>query len=452
VNRTSQEILIVEDSPDVAEVISEVLASEGYQTRIACNGRAALEAVRERRPALVITDGMMPEMTGLDLITALRSDLPPPVPPTIVLSGFPALEREALERGATTFLHKPIAIDELLDAVAHVFSHEPTSPAAVERSRRRASEARRALSEDAAAFFAKVEANGEAFRASTTGRVSWLVRYFGFGTGVVVALFPDSMELLTQARAPGSGPLDLAAGDLLLRDIAETRSSLLVKDTMRYQSLCSMASTGSIRFFAGVPFLAPGGTIVGAFALMDAEPRPFTADDLGLLEYVSRRGSARIEALVRDHGVPEYLLDDAGLLDHAGFQTFLSAELRLAEKAGDGVAIGMLDFEGELPPCLASDDGPRLGIGRLSPQRLGGFKRHASADRAAAVLATALEGYRRGAGRSPAVVLALAAPMVASMSAEMATCLVENALAEARRRGGTLNLSLSVVEPAAAPA
>src|SRR3954471_3352114 len=94
------EILIVDDSQDLAEAMALMLGDAGYRTRVAHNGRAALSAVHDRRPGLIVTDGLMPEMNGLELLTALRSDLAPPIPPVIVVSGFPAIEKEALRRGA----------------------------------------------------------------------------------------------------------------------------------------------------------------------------------------------------------------------------------------------------------------------------------------------------------------------------------------------------------------
>src|SRR4051812_48934593 len=94
------EVLIVDDSDDLAESMALMLRDAGFATRVAHNGSAALAAVKQRRPALILTDGLMPEMNGLELLTALRSDLSPPVPPVGVISGFPAIEREAPRRGA----------------------------------------------------------------------------------------------------------------------------------------------------------------------------------------------------------------------------------------------------------------------------------------------------------------------------------------------------------------
>lgn len=58
------EILIAEDSPTQAEQLQYLLEGHGYKVVAAANGRKALEALRRRRPALVISDIVMPEMNG----------------------------------------------------------------------------------------------------------------------------------------------------------------------------------------------------------------------------------------------------------------------------------------------------------------------------------------------------------------------------------------------------
>ena len=57
-------VLIVEDDPDVREMLELVLQTSGYTTDTAANGQQALERVHERRPCLIVLDLMMPVMSG----------------------------------------------------------------------------------------------------------------------------------------------------------------------------------------------------------------------------------------------------------------------------------------------------------------------------------------------------------------------------------------------------
>jgi two-component system sensor histidine kinase/response regulator len=80
VNTTNQasaepvEILIAEDSPTQAERLKYTLESQGYRVTVTFNGRQALRAARTRRPTLIITDVVMPEMDGFQLCQEIKSD------------------------------------------------------------------------------------------------------------------------------------------------------------------------------------------------------------------------------------------------------------------------------------------------------------------------------------------------------------------------------------------
>ena len=67
-------VLAVDDSMTQVMGMQILLQQHGYEVITAANGRLALEAVRERRPDLVVTDLQMPEMDGLQLVAALRQE------------------------------------------------------------------------------------------------------------------------------------------------------------------------------------------------------------------------------------------------------------------------------------------------------------------------------------------------------------------------------------------
>ena len=67
-------ILVVDDEPDQRFLLRRILEKAGHEVTDVCDGAAALAAVLERRPDLLVTDIMMPVMNGVELIGRLRSD------------------------------------------------------------------------------------------------------------------------------------------------------------------------------------------------------------------------------------------------------------------------------------------------------------------------------------------------------------------------------------------
>ena len=107
-------VLIAEDEEPIAEAIAMLVEDCGYTPIIASNGRQALELARRRKPALIITDLMMPYLDGDELITALKEDAARDgytPPPTILLSAA-GLRRMKIS-GADVLLPKPFELDEL---------------------------------------------------------------------------------------------------------------------------------------------------------------------------------------------------------------------------------------------------------------------------------------------------------------------------------------------------
>jgi len=99
------DILIVDDSPTVVCVFSDMLAGNGYRIRTAANGRAALERIAERRPDLVLLDVMMPEIDGYQVCRVLRAQDEEYVP--ILMITAPGDLAQSLEAGADDFISKP---------------------------------------------------------------------------------------------------------------------------------------------------------------------------------------------------------------------------------------------------------------------------------------------------------------------------------------------------------
>ncbi|HEU5228572.1 MAG TPA: ATP-binding protein [Ktedonobacteraceae bacterium] len=115
-------ILLADDNADMREYVSRLLANR-YELRAVADGRAALEAMKEYQPDLVVTDIMMPGMDGFELLQALRSNPQTNTLPVIMLSARAGEEAsiEGMEAGADDYLSKPFSARELIARVgAHL--------------------------------------------------------------------------------------------------------------------------------------------------------------------------------------------------------------------------------------------------------------------------------------------------------------------------------------------
>ena len=106
-------ILVVDDEPQILRAIAPQLQARGYVVQIAETGAEALTAATRWRPDLIILDLMLPDMSGLDVCSAVRSWSQIPL---IVLSarGEERTKIEALDLGADDYLTKPFGMGELL--------------------------------------------------------------------------------------------------------------------------------------------------------------------------------------------------------------------------------------------------------------------------------------------------------------------------------------------------
>ncbi|MYN39826.1 response regulator [Duganella sp. FT109W] len=120
------EILIVEDSPTQAERLRRLIQSMRYNARVAPNGRLALEAIRERKPHLVLSDIVMPEMDGYTLCRAIKADPELRDIPVILVTSLmdPKDIIRGIECGADNFIRKPYAEDYLLNRIGHMLMNQ----------------------------------------------------------------------------------------------------------------------------------------------------------------------------------------------------------------------------------------------------------------------------------------------------------------------------------------
>jgi DNA-binding response OmpR family regulator len=109
-------ILVVDDDPNIRELLTQELTEAGYRVSVAGNGRAAVDAVRTDRPDLIVLDVMMPELNGFDVAAVLKSDPATMDIPIVILSILQDRER-GFRVGVDRYLTKPIDTDLLFREV-----------------------------------------------------------------------------------------------------------------------------------------------------------------------------------------------------------------------------------------------------------------------------------------------------------------------------------------------
>ena len=110
---TQQRILVVEDESEIANYLRRGLSFEGFVVETAADGQAALVAVRERPPDVIVLDIMLPKIDGFEVARRIRTASDVPI---IMLTARDAVPDRVhgLEAGADDYLVKPFAFEELL--------------------------------------------------------------------------------------------------------------------------------------------------------------------------------------------------------------------------------------------------------------------------------------------------------------------------------------------------
>ena len=124
-NIHSGPLLVVEDVPNLLQLLEVTLRFKGYPVVGARNGREALEYIEKERPALVITDILMPEVDGYSLAYTLRNNHKTSQIPIIFISATyitPEDKSFALKLGAVRFIEKPIDTEDFLLTVAEILT------------------------------------------------------------------------------------------------------------------------------------------------------------------------------------------------------------------------------------------------------------------------------------------------------------------------------------------
>lgn len=339
-------VLVVDDTDDVVELMVELLRLEGHEVVAASGGAEGLRLAVAHKPDVILLDGMMPEMDGLEFLDRAPALLPGGPPPIIVTSGYSGYGPLALERGAFAFLPKPFEPATLLAVVDDALRGAgPTAEAVslhVEEARgarERDFEARKAIV-DETDFLSPDVQDGLA------SVVAWLQKYFGFGTAWIVM---GQDRGLTVGAVYGN-PSFAAGAPLEPRknfcwDLLAARGPLILTDSYTHEAFAERVDAQrQARFYAGVPIRTVTGLALGTLCLSDSTPRPFFSDDVEILEHFAAPIARYLEARAAGRPAALGLFETENALNRATFDAVLGAALRRCAREGGGAEVSMVDL------------------------------------------------------------------------------------------------------------
>ena len=380
--RGRSKVLLVDDSRELLAAYTVVLESTtSHEIRSTTSGRAALDIVKAWHPDLVVTDVMMPDVNGLDLITLIRSEVPPPLPAILAVSGFPDFEREARHRGAQAFHAKPIDPDDLAALIESLLANRPPPADVRERTRVR----RQATSEQARAAVATTLARRPYFAMAAQLGARLFSRYFEDAQTAVLLMGDERLTVFATSsdRWPAGTQPDGVVGYVL--DVVESGSTLIVPDLTAMPAAASREPGTDWRLLVAVPLRTAEGIAIGALALAAPHPIPFDVQDLAILESLAGRLG---KVFSGDDGAR--LMHGPGVLSAEAWRHGLACEAaHLAYGHSLVLALGALPA-GPAPVIPLKSDveveawrrdmgslidrlPPRTAVGRLTPETLAAY-------------------------------------------------------------------------------
>src|SRR5438270_10177399 len=115
----AKKILIMDDDPTIADLLTEALAEEGYESYMTTQSLRFYDAVREHQPDLILLDLMMPYLDGKDELKLMSMGIDHKIPVIVVTAFLGAGKEEAefRESGVVHIVYKPFDLDKLVELV-----------------------------------------------------------------------------------------------------------------------------------------------------------------------------------------------------------------------------------------------------------------------------------------------------------------------------------------------
>lgn len=113
-----KKILVVDDDPDILEVVNLVLTTEGYAAEGTTKGDDAYHKISENKPDLIVLDVLLSGNDGRTICKSLKQDDTTKNIPVIMMSAHPNAKESVKACGADSFIPKPFSVDDLLNTVS----------------------------------------------------------------------------------------------------------------------------------------------------------------------------------------------------------------------------------------------------------------------------------------------------------------------------------------------
>ena len=118
---SDRKVLVIDDEENILNLIRIGLEDNGFEVVTRSNGLDALMYIEQEKPAIIIADIMMPRLTGLELVKALKNNDDTRKIPLIFISALDQAKtvQEGLDLGAVDYITKPFKISEIVGKVRH---------------------------------------------------------------------------------------------------------------------------------------------------------------------------------------------------------------------------------------------------------------------------------------------------------------------------------------------
>lgn len=393
-------VLVLDDDDDLRDCMSNQLRAAGYDVFSAGDVEHALALVHRHEIDVVLVDIVMQGCPrGLDLISAIHSDFSEERPRIIASASFSGFAEDALQRGAWTFLPKPVTPGNLQTAVeAAIAGTEPPTESTREVAAR-AWHFRNRAATHAEAVFRELDARHPEFRDRAERGARWASNYLGVRHVIIGGLLFGRLRVEV-SNDPSVFPVGEFLDDRLplCRDVLETSARLILPDVRACGALAARVQDSPVRCFAAVPLIAGNGLAFGVLCVFDERSGGLDVEDLAHLEHFGRRMSAL--TLGGGLGISSRFFETENVLSADGFAEIFGTELRRIRSIGGSMELAMISLTRHtrdgawLEATSRASRGPRRAIGAFGHQKLGLYVTARDTETALRELQTALAETR----------------------------------------------------------
>ncbi len=291
-------ILVVDDDQEVRSFCREILELQNFTVEEAENGAKALEILKKTSFSLILSDIMMPDISGLDLASKVRDKYPDTFVILVTGHGSIDLAKDAIQRGAFDFITKPFKIEELNQTVVR----------ALEVREKHLSVLPSPELKDLYDLTVNIDVSKQSIQAYLDNLASSLKNTFrGDSARIYLSREPGEVSLL---RNTGSGKEELLSEDIwesACKATIESKEGYLADEDAKHML---SGKTGVFSLMA-VPIPSPEGNLGVCMVARSRIPAPFTTRDLKLMGLFSAQAGNQLT----NYSMASYLREQAENLE-----------------------------------------------------------------------------------------------------------------------------------------